>query len=198
VSWVPEIVLAEDVLSATELAAVTAYVVGREADFVASHVIWGGTGAKEFVRAQSQVLLDMAEHEAALAGRVRSALDHAAAQRQVGCVTFSRFEAGLHALLPGGSLIARGEVALPSTRAIAFLYFFSPSTAAFQGAELHVHDMREENGRVETTTPFKSVAPRSNLLVLFRHGLSYEIVVPDSATRRFGDSLFVIQGWLHR
>ena len=133
-----------------------------------------------------------------LAERFGTAMRGEMDRRKPGPIQFSRVEVNLRALSPGNSITVRGDGAAPNTRQFTFLYFFALTPQTISDAEIRVHNMRIENGRLLTGTRFQSIHPQSNMLMLFRDGLSYDLRLAESSRHGFANNLFIVHGWLRR
>ena len=75
------------------------------------------------------------------------------------------------------------------TRAITFVYYFYRPPKAFTGGALQIYDDAQ---RAST------VAPALNRMVLFSSTRLHEILPVSCPSRRFADSRFALNGWIHR
>ena len=81
------------------------------------------------------------------------------------------------------------------TREITYVYFFHWLPRPFTGGELLLYDSELPSG---TAAPRKRIDPECNTMVLFPSSCLHEILTVRCPSRRFADSRFTLNGWLHR
>jgi len=82
---------------------------------------------------------------------------------------------------------------MTATRAITFIYFFHAEPRPFTGGELVIHGDAAD-GQPST----RSIDPAQNQIVFFPSETPNEIRPVHSPSGAFHDSLFTVNGWLHR
>jgi len=84
------------------------------------------------------------------------------------------------------------------SREITYVYFFHQEPRPFSGGELVLYDSREEGDALEPVAVRKRIAPEQNTIVFFESSALHEVTPVHCPSRRFADSRFTLNGWLHR
>jgi Rps23 Pro-64 3,4-dihydroxylase Tpa1-like proline 4-hydroxylase len=83
------------------------------------------------------------------------------------------------------------------SRQLTFVYFFHKEPRPFEGGELRIHDFCLESGQYVSAGTYQAIAPQPNQIVFFPSSLLHEITPVECPSRRFADSRFTLNGWLH-
>jgi SM-20-related protein len=83
------------------------------------------------------------------------------------------------------------------SREITFVYFFHREPRPFSGGELLIYDWRLENGSPTPVRVRKTIAPRQNEIVFFPSSCLHQVRRVECPSRRFEDSRFTLNGWIH-
>jgi SM-20-related protein len=87
-----------------------------------------------------------------------------------------------------------GEARQASDRVLSAVYYFHAEPKAFSGGALRLYslDTKEDGGN------FADVQPEQNMLLVFPSWALHEVLPVNCPSRRFSDSRFNVNCWLHR
>jgi len=83
------------------------------------------------------------------------------------------------------------------SRELTFVYFFHREPKPFSGGELLLYDWAVTNGYPEPVRVRKTITPQQNEIVFFPSWCLHEVLPVDCVSRRFEDSRFTLNGWIH-
>lgn len=92
---------------------------------------------------------------------------------------------------------ATAELAAIVSREITYVYYFSKEPQPFSGGGLVIYPSSPDPSNYETIRSLRKIEPRNNRLVAFRSNQLHELDLVSSPTRKFEDSRFTVNGWLH-
>jgi Rps23 Pro-64 3,4-dihydroxylase Tpa1-like proline 4-hydroxylase len=84
-----------------------------------------------------------------------------------------------------------------SSRRLSFVYFFHSEPRRFSGGELRLFETEMIDGRPVPTDRGQTLVPRKNAIVFFPSRHEHEVLPVRVPSKRFGDSRFTINGWVH-
>ena len=87
-----------------------------------------------------------------------------------------------------------GDGRKASDRMLSAVYYFHAEPKAFSGGELRLYSF----GTTENESAFVDVQPEQNTLVAFPSWAIHEVLPVNCPSRRFSDSRFNINCWIHR
>jgi len=197
-----ECVVLDEFLTSAELNALRQYILEQEMRFEISEVLSPGvtSGAVDYERRRSRVLMDLGGHERVIVDRVLTCLPRVLQKWGRDPFPISRVEAQTTASNHGDFFCCHSDngAEAVATREITFVYFFHREPKQFSGGELRIYDSRRENDNYVPTANYRTIVPEQNQLVLFASGLSHEITPVDCPSGQFADSRFTVNGWVHR
>ena len=197
-----ECVVLDEFLTSAELNALRQYILEQEMRFEISEVLSPGvtSGAVDYERRRSRVLMDLGGHERVIVDRVLTCLPRVLQKWGRDPFPISRVEAQTTASNHGDFFCCHSDngAEAVATREITFVYFFHREPKQFSGGELRIYDSRRENDNLVPTANYRTIVPEQNQLVLFASGLSHEITPVDCPSGQFADSRFTVNGWVHR
>ncbi len=150
------------------------YVLSQEHHFREATVSMGGARAVvEGVR-RARVLESLGSLEDAFLERLR----------QIVPIPHGRIEAQITASNDGDYFRLHQDGGPGDTREITFVYFLHGDPRPFSGGEL----------KIGATT----IVPQADTLILFPSCSVHEVLPVEVPSRRFADSRFTVNGWIHR
>jgi SM-20-related protein len=78
-----------------------------------------------------------------------------------------------------------------SDRLLSAVYYFHAEPKAFSGGELRLHSLTDDDS-------FVDIPPEQNILVVFPSWASHEVLTVSCPSKRFSDSRFNVNCWVHR
>ena len=84
--------------------------------------------------------------------------------------------------------------AMASDRLLSAVYYFHAEPKAFSGGALRLYPLAEK----EDESNFADVQPEQNTLLAFPSWASHEVLPVSCPSRRFSDSRFAVNCWVHR
>jgi Rps23 Pro-64 3,4-dihydroxylase Tpa1-like proline 4-hydroxylase len=182
-------VVLEEFLVWEELAALMDHALTRELDFTASGVVAGADPAHRDHR-RSRVLLDAGPLRGVICRRIERYLPWVVEALGRARFDVTGIEAQITASNDGDYFRIHDDNTrgCAPTREISFVYFFHREPRPFEGGELALH-----GGGAP-----KAITPEQNAIVFFPSGCLHEIRPVRCPSRRFADSRFTVNGWIHR
>lgn len=194
------VLLLEEFFAPAEMAALWAYAMDREADFVASEVI----GAQDQARhdtdfRRSRVLFDIADIYPLVSDRLMSVLPHVLAR--LGLEPFEIRELELQVTASNDSDWFKAHHdsghGVVSTRRLTFVYYCHREPRPFTGGQLKMYgDISDENDS-EAQRAALTITPVQNSIVFFPSHYLHEVLPTECESRRFADSRLTYNGWFH-
>jgi SM-20-related protein len=194
------VLLLEEFLAAQELAALREFALARAHAFVASNVIGDyHQGVEDAAFRRSRVLYDVEGFYNLVGTRILHFLPHVFARLGHPGFAVRGLEVQLTASNDGEFFRAHtdkghGPVA---TRAVTFVYFCHGEPAGFAGGELRLYARDAVTGQ-DRPDSFRAVRPQPNTIVFFPSDWLHEITPIHCPSRKFADSRFTLNGWLHQ
>jgi len=181
-------------LTAEENAAVMAFALRKERDFIASGVEGGRPNYR-----QSQVLMKFDDLGIPFESRVRELLADAAAYFGLELPPDYTFEMQMTAHGDGGYYKIHNDNGTPRTasRLLTYVYYFCRAPQPFSGGQLRLYD----DSRVDPTNwlpvaSFAEIAPQNNMLLFFPSRCFHEVMPTLRREDEFGNGRFTINGWI--
>ena len=194
---------AEEFLMPSELRELMRYTLEHEHDFAFSEVVSPGVPGQGTVDAnyrRSRVLMDLGAHEQRMLDRIQGLLPMVF--RKLGMEPFEpgRAELQITASNDGDFFRDHSDNGHPeiASRALTFVYFLHEEPKPFRGGELRIYDSRFNGEYWVRQGSAKVIVPEQNQMVFFPSDLVHEITPVVCPSRRFGQSRFTVNGWLHR
>jgi len=194
----PGCVVLREFLTAKELADLDEFVVSREPQFQASYVVAPG-GSDQLVDSghrRSKVLFDTAPFDQLVTGRVLFYLSFITRKLRYPAFPVCEREVQITASNDGDFFGLHSDNSEPpyERRELSFVYYFHREPKPFSGGELRL----DGHAACADPTPYETVVPERNMLVVFPSALLHEVLPVHCASRAFADSRFTLNGWLHR
>lgn len=191
----------EEFLVRPELEALTRFVLENESLFHQSQVVSPAAqadGADPSYR-RSRVTLDMGPFRDLVASRICSFFPQILSALHHRVFPIRWIEPQLTASNDGDffKLHNDNSHANAPSREITFVYFFHREPKPFRGGELLIYDWRMENQYPVPVGVRKTIVPRQNEVVFFESACLHEVQKVECPTRRFADSRFTLNGWIH-
>ena len=188
----------EEFLTLQELTELVGYTKARQADFRASQV-HDPDHARDSYR-RSRVLMDTGQFQDLFSQRISFYLRHILRALQHPFFEMTRLESQITASNEGDYFHVHNDNTHANwpTREITFVYFFHrENPRPFAGGELILYDFSPNWNSTDTGAERKRVIPRQNSIVFFQSSVLHEILPVHCPSRRFDDSRFTLNGWLH-
>ncbi|MEB3292919.1 MAG: 2OG-Fe(II) oxygenase [Synechococcales bacterium] len=83
-------------------------------------------------------------------------------------------------------------------RVISYVYYFHRTPKPYQGGELKLYDLVDQDGMYQAGEQGITIAPPNNSLVLFPSYIMHEVLPVDCPSGNFLDSRFTLNGWVRR
>jgi Rps23 Pro-64 3,4-dihydroxylase Tpa1-like proline 4-hydroxylase len=83
------------------------------------------------------------------------------------------------------------------SRRLSFVYFFHEEPVPFSGGALRLYDVNSYDDAARALAPSRVINPQQNAIVFFPSQFLHEIEEVDVPSRRFADSRFTLNGWIH-
>ncbi len=195
------VLLLEEFFAPAEMAALWAYAMGREADFVASEVIGAADQARhdtDFRR--SRVLFDIAGIYPLVSDRVMSVLPHVLGRLGLEPFDIRELELQITASNDSDWFKAHHDSGhgVVSSRQLTFVYYCHREPRPFTGGQLKMYgDVNDADGP-EAQRGALTITPKQNSIVFFPSHYLHEVLPTECASRRFADSRLTYNGWFHR
>lgn len=195
-------VVLDEFLVPQELEELIRFTLEREAAFSVSEVVSPSAdgGIVNYEHRRSRVLMDLAHHQNVIVARIKAVLPQVLGALGMTEFAISDVEAQITASNHGDFFhfhSDNGSDRLASRR-LTFVYFFHREPRQFEGGELQIHDAGLKDGTYVSQGSYQTIAPQQNQMVFFPCELLHEITSVNCASRRFADSRFTLNGWLHR
>jgi SM-20-related protein len=192
-------VVLEEFLVWEELARLVDYVRAYELDFTTSQVVGDSDPAYQEHR-RSHVLLDPGPLRDVISRRIERYLPWVVAALGHPTFDITQIETQVTASNDGDYFRTHHDDTggYGASREITFVYFFHREPRPFEGGELVLHDSRADGGSLVPVGMPKAVTPEQNAIVFFPSVCLHEIRPVRCPTRRFADSRFTVNGWIHR
>jgi Rps23 Pro-64 3,4-dihydroxylase Tpa1-like proline 4-hydroxylase len=191
----------DEFLVAQEWARLLQYTLKRRRDFAKSGVLDAGGGSRtDNSYRRSQVLYDLGDCQTMFVDRIMTFLPHALARLRQPPFPISHFEVQLTATNDGQFFRKHTDNDSGSvrTRTLTFVYYFFREPKSFRGGALRLYDTQlDERGKVKAGS-FQTVHPMQNQIVFFPSDCLHEVLPVKCPSRRFEDSRFTINGWIHQ
>ena len=84
------------------------------------------------------------------------------------------------------------------TRELSFVYFLHGEPRRFSGGELRLYETRVIDGRVLPADHSRTISPRQDTITFFPSLNEHELLPVRVPSRKFADSRFTVNGWIHR
>ena len=195
-------VVLDEFLVPQELEELIRFTLEREAAFSVSEVVSPSAdgGIVNYEHRRSRVLMDLAHHQNVIVARIKEVLPQVLGALGMAEFAISDVEAQITASNHGDFFhfhCDNGSDRVASRR-LTFVYFFHREPRQFEGGELRIHDAGLKDGTYVSQGSYQTIAPQQNQMVFFPCELLHEITSVNCASRRFADSRFTLNGWLHR
>jgi Rps23 Pro-64 3,4-dihydroxylase Tpa1-like proline 4-hydroxylase len=195
-------VVLDEFLVPQELEELIRFTLEREAAFSVSEVVSPSAdgGIVNYEHRRSRVLMDLDHHQNVIVARIKAVLPQVLGALGMTEFAISDVEAQITASNHGDFFhfhSDNGSDRLASRR-LTFVYFFHREPRQFEGGELRIHDAGLKDGTYVSQGSYQRIAPQQNQMVFFPCELLHEITSVNCASRRFADSRFTLNGWLHR
>jgi hypothetical protein len=188
----PAHVVLEEFLVLEELAGLMRFTLAHEAGFVPTTVRHaGGTSVVDAGYRRSRTIFDLGAHHEVFETRILTFLPFIFGRLDQAPFEPTRVEMQITASNEGDFYRPHRDNAHGPlrSRAITFVYYFYRPPKGFTGGGLMIQD---ESGSAMT------MLPAQNCMILFPSGLLHEILPVSCPSRRFADSRFALNGWVHR
>lgn len=188
------IAIFDDFLSIETQARLMAYTLANEQRFIAT-----STATAESNYRESAALYDFPEFADLMRRAIRKILSEV--HGQLNCKPLSQtIEAQLTSHNDKNFYKIHNDNGSPDSaqRELTYVYYFHGHPKAFSGGELKVYDSRVENGYYVAADSSQLIEPRDNRIVFFLSRYMHEVLPISCPTRKFADSRFTINGWVHR
>jgi SM-20-related protein len=197
VSHVTRSIVYDEFLAFQELTDLVGYTRSRQADFKASQV-HDPDHARDSYR-RSRVLMDTDRFHELFAQRIAFYLRHVLRALQHPFFEMTRVESQITASNDGDYFHMHNDNTHASwpSREITFVYFFHREPCPFTGGELVLYDFSPDGDSMDAGAVRKRVTPRQNSITFFQSATLHEILPVHCPSRRFDDSRFTLNGWLH-
>ena len=195
-------VVLDEFLAPQEVDELLQHALEHEAGFCTSEVISPSLeeGVIDYDHRRSSVLTDLGRHQEVIVKRIEAVLPQVLDKLGMDAFPISRVEAQITASNHGDYFRNHtddGDIRM-ATRHLTFVYFFHREPRPFQGGELRIHDARWNGHHYVSTGSYQTIVPQQNQIVFFPCSLLHEITPVECSSRRFADSRFTLNGWLHR
>lgn len=195
-------VVLDEFLAPQELEALTRFTLEHEADFHASEIYSPNAenGVINYDYRRSRVLMDLAEQQDMILGRIKSVLPQVVEKLGMEEFNIADVEVQITASNDGDFFHIHDDNGSEgvSTRHLTFVYFFHREPRAFEGGELLIHDARLEGNQYVSDGTYQTIVPQRNQIVFFPCELQHEIAAVKCPSQLFADSRFTLNGWLRR
>lgn len=83
-------------------------------------------------------------------------------------------------------------------RVLTYVYYFYQEPQSFYGGNLRIYHTVIQGDTVEIKDQFETIEPQNNTIVFFDSRAKHEVMSVICPSRKFEDSRFTINGWIHR
>ena len=195
-------VVLDEFLAPQELDELTRFTLDHEADFHTSEVVSPNleAGVINYEHRRSRVLMDVAQHQGLMLRRIKAVLPQVLEALGMEEFSIAGVECQVTASNQGDFFHFHSDNGSDRVawRRLTFVYFFHREPRQFEGGELRIHDAGLKDGTYVSQGSYQTIAPQQNQMVFFPCELLHEITSVNCASRRFADSRFTLNGWLHR
>lgn len=195
------VLLLEEFFAPAEAAALWAYAIGREADFVASEVL----GAEDQSRRdtdfrRSRVLFDTADVYPLVSERVMNVLPHVLDRLGLEPFGIREFELQITASNDSDWFKAHHDSGhgVVSSRQLTFVYYCHREPRPFTGGQLKLYGDVADANEPEAQRGALTITPVQNSIVFFPSHYLHEVMPTECESHQFVDSRLTYNGWLHR
>jgi len=146
------------------------------------------------------VLYDLRDCENMFVDRIGSFLPHILARLRQPPFPISLFEVQLTASNDGQFFKKHKDDDSESvgSRAITFIYYFFREPKPFSGGALRLYDTQLDRNSAVTAGQYQTIHPVQNQIVFFPSDCLHEVLPVKCPSRKFDDSRFTVNGWVHR
>ena len=183
-------------LDAETVAALLDFAVSHETEYVPATVY--GAGHLPSVRVSS-VLPDFGRFDELLRAKVRDQIPTLTSALRIPPFEESRIEIELVAHNDGAfykphiDTFTGPKTDLSAVRVISGVYYFHREPKPYSGGELRLYDFQRD----ESEPHFVDFVPEPNMFLAFPSWARHEVRKVECATRRFEDSRFAVNCWVH-
>lgn len=193
--------LLEEFLAPTEMSALRAFAMNREADFVASEVIGQQAEARhdtDFRR--SRVLFDVSEVYPIVTDRIMSVLPHVLSRLEITPFPISQIELQVTASNDSEWFKAHHDSGQggSGSREVTFVYYCHREPRSFTGGQLRMYGPVDDADSPQAQLGATTITPVQNSIVFFPSHYLHEVLPTHCESRQFADSRLTYNGWLHR
>jgi SM-20-related protein len=191
----PHVVL-RDFLDAATVNGLLDFALSRQSDFVPARVVSRGVNTSIRVSAS---LREVGAYRQALKSKILGLVPELIARLQVTPFESSRFETELVAHGDGAFYKRHADTQtaryndLDQIRVLSGVYYFNAEPKAFGGGALRLYAIGGKEGE-----DFVDIEPLCNSLLVFPSWAPHEVMPVSCPSRRFIDSRFAINCWVHR
>jgi Rps23 Pro-64 3,4-dihydroxylase Tpa1-like proline 4-hydroxylase len=192
-------VIIEEFLAPAEIAALTEFALANESRFHSSLVVRPGAedGTVDVRSRKSRVLDDLGTHAALFRHRVARVLPYVLERFGLEPVPPRVIDVQMTASGDGDFFRLHSDNGgQHRSRRLSYVYFFHAEPPGFEGGGLRLHQAGEAQ-RSRGKSRARTVAPRQNQIVFFPSHVLHEIMPVSVPSRKFADSRFTLNGWIH-
>jgi hypothetical protein len=146
---------------------------------------------------RAATLDDVAFIESNFVDRLKGALPGALSRMGIKGFPVGRIELQVTASADSDYYRMHRDADARSTRVLSFVYFFHAEPRQFYGGELRLYDNRRVGGIAHADWS-QLLSPRQGMLVIFPSSAPHELLPVRVPSKKFSDSRFTLNGWIHR
>jgi Rps23 Pro-64 3,4-dihydroxylase Tpa1-like proline 4-hydroxylase len=188
----------DDFLTPHENRQLLDYALASEAEFEGSTVL---SALEDYRRSRVLFAIERSRWRNVFLNRLRLYLPHIACALNAACSDIGRSEIQLTASNDGDFFKphpdASPEQEGTAGRKITYVYYFHRMPRPFEGGNLLLYSREPLVSDYASVRAATSIAPQNNCLIAFTSDRWHEIDIIRCPSRRFADSRFTVNGWVH-
>ena len=191
----------EEFLAPAQLQMVTEFVRRNVSRFKPSSVVQRGNnnGVVDQNQRRSVIMDHPDEVETLFRDNVRRLLPEVARRFSLPNLAFDTIDVQITATNDGEFFVAHQDNGGShfKSRLLSYVYFFHREPKPFSGGELRLYEPPESAARLKAAPRQSTITPHRNGIVFFPSGLLHEIRPVEAPSKKFDDSRFTVNGWIH-